>query len=225
MRNRPLIAIDGPSGVGKSTTAKEVAKRLGFALMDTGALYRTVALLADEAGISWEAPKALADLAAGQSFAFDDKGALILNGTPVGDRIRTPHISMGASAVAKHPAVREGLLGIQRKLGEDGGIVLEGRDVGTVVFPDAEVKFFVTASAAVRAQRRHLELLSKGKSVTFEEVLLDQEARDLADSARETAPLVQAKDATLIKCDHLSASEVVDEMMRVIERYLKGMTK
>jgi CMP/dCMP kinase len=221
MRRNPVIAIDGPSGVGKSTTAKEVAERLGFALVDTGALYRTVALLADEAGVSWEAPDDLVKLASLHTFAFDSEGGLILDGAKVGDRIRTPHISMGASAVAKHPVVRQALLGIQRKLGEDGGIVLEGRDVGTVVFPDAEVKFFVTASPRVRAERRHLELLAKGKSVSLEEVRKDQEARDLADSMRATAPLIQAKDAVLIECDHMSAIEVADEMMRVIRRFLE----
>jgi cytidylate kinase len=219
MRSNPVIAVDGPSGVGKSTTAKEVARRLGFSLVDTGALYRTVALLADESGVSWEAPEDLARLAAAHTFAFDSKGALILDGEQVGDRIRTPRISMGASAVAKHPSVREALLGIQRKLGEDGGIVLEGRDVGTVVFPDAEVKFFVTASPEVRAKRRHLELTAKGKDVSFEEVLKDQDARDLADSKRALAPLIQAKDALLITCDDLSAMEVADEMMRVISRF------
>jgi cytidylate kinase len=218
MRKRPVIAIDGPSGVGKSTTAKEIAKRLGFALVDTGALYRTVALLADEAGVSWEAQDELARFASLHTFAFDSKGDLILDGAEVGDRIRTPRISMGASAVAKHKAVRQALLGIQRKLGEDGGIVLEGRDVGTVVFPDAEVKFFVTASAEVRARRRHLELLAKGKSVLFEEVQKDQEARDLADIGRAVAPLIQAEDAFLIECDHMSALEVADEMIRVIRR-------
>ena len=218
MRREPVIAIDGPSGVGKSTVAKQVAKRLGFILVDTGAIYRAAALLADEVNIPWEDAKAVATLARTHSFAFDAAGALLLDGTAVGDRIRTPRMSMGASAVAGHPEVREALLGIQRDLGKEGGIVLEGRDVGTVVFPDAEVKFFLTASAEVRARRRFLELESKGSDVTFEAVLKDQKARDLADSTRAVAPLKQADDAVPVICDDMTAAEVVEEMLRIISR-------
>lgn len=217
MRKKPVIAIDGPSGVGKSTVAKEMAKHLGYVLVDTGAIYRTVAFAADAENVSWEDPEALAKTARSHKFTFDREGALLLDGAPVGDKIRTPRMSMGASAVAKHPKVREALLGIQRGLGKDGGIVLEGRDVGTVVFPDAELKFFLWASAEVRAERRFLELAAKGSTVDFETVLRDQEARDLADSTREVAPLKQAEDAVRIVCDDMSAMDVVQEMLRIIE--------
>ncbi len=216
MRKQPVIAIDGPSGVGKSTVAKEIAKRLGFILVDTGAIYRTSALLADREGISWEDPANLAVSAKAHSFGFDAEGQLLLDGVKVGDAVRTPRMSMGASAVAKHPEVREALLGIQRSLGEEGGVVLEGRDVGTVVFPDAEVKFFLWASAEVRARRRFLELEAKGADVRFEDVLKDQEARDLADTTRAVAPLRQAEDAIRVDCDEMTAVEVVDEMLRLI---------
>ena len=217
MRRQPVIAIDGPSGVGKSTVAKQIAKRLGFILVDTGAIYRSTALLADEAAVPWEDAEDVAALAHAHSFAFDATGALLLDGTPVGDRIRTPRMSMGASAVAGHPEVREALLGIQRDLGKEGGIVLEGRDVGTVVFPDAEVKFFLTASAEVRARRRYLELQAKGSEAAYEEVLEDQKARDLADSTRAVAPLKQADDAVPVLCDDMTADEVVEEMLRHID--------
>jgi CMP/dCMP kinase len=218
MRKQPVIAVDGPSGVGKSTAAKEIAKRLGYMLVDTGALYRTAALLADEAGVSWESPEKIVPLVEAHTFAFDEYGSLLLDGKAVGEKIRTPRISMGASAIAKHSAVRQALLGLQRKLGQDGGIVLEGRDVGTVVFPDAEIKIFLSASAEVRARRRFLELNAKGRPVSFKEVFEDQKARDRADSTRSVAPLKQARDAVLVNCDEMTASQTAEEMLRIIRR-------
>lgn len=222
MRKQPVIAVDGPSGVGKSTAAKEIAKRLGYMLVDTGAIYRTAALLADEAGVSWEAPEEIVPLIEKHTFAFDENGVLLLDGKAVGEKIRAPRISMGASAVAKHPAVRQALLGLQRNLGKDGGIVLEGRDVGTVVFPDAEIKIFLSASDEVRARRRFLELEAKGRPVSFEEVLRDQKRRDSADSTRSAAPLKQARDAVLVNCDDMNASETTEEILRVIRQKMES---
>ncbi len=213
MNEHDVIAIDGPSGVGKSTVAKELAN----SLVDTGALYRTLAFLADKAQISWDSAKQIAELAQQHDFSFDPSGILFLDGSPIGDLIRTPRISSGASAVAKHPEVRNALLGIQRHIGKSGKIVLEGRDIGTAVFPNAKHKFFITASPEIRAQRRYLELRAKGQNVTLKEVLGDQEARDLADSSRTFAPLKQAQDAVLIECDNMSIEEVVREILCIME--------
>jgi CMP/dCMP kinase len=212
MREKPVIAIDGPSGVGKTTVAKRVAAALDFVLVDTGALYRTVALMADRVGVAWESADALAALAAAHRFDYKKDG-LYLDGAKIGDEIRTPRISMGASAVAMHPEVRETLLDIQRDIGKKGGVVLEGRDVGTAVFPDAEVKIFLTASANERARRRFLELAERGDLLTFEEVLEEQERRDAADRNRDAAPLREAPDAVLIECDDMTADQVVSAIL------------
>jgi cytidylate kinase len=206
------VAIDGPSGAGKSTVARGLAAALGYAYVDTGALYRTIAWLADEHGVDWEAPVELAALVEGRSFSFDSRGELVIDGEPVGNSIRTPRISRGASAVARHPEVRAALLAIQRTLGRDGGVVLEGRDIGTVVFPDAEVKFFLEASVSVRARRRYDELVARGEEVTRDEVERDQIARDENDTRRAISPLRKANDAQVIDCDLLTAREVVELM-------------
>ncbi len=217
MRRRPVVAIDGPSGVGKSTVARELAARLDFSYVDTGALYRTVAWLADERGVSWDDAHDLAVLAADHEYGFDSAGCLLVDGNPVGDRIRTPRMSLGASSVARHPLVRDALLTVQRNLGETGGVVLEGRDIGTVVFPDAEVKFFLTASVRVRAERRYLELQSRGEQISLAELEREQEERDTADRTRATSPLRQAEGAVLIDCDQLTADEVVANMIDAID--------
>lgn len=217
MRSRPVVAIDGPSGAGKSTVARALAKRLGFSFVDTGALYRTIALLADQRGIDWEDGPRLAAIAHAHEFSFDAEGALSMDGEPVGESIRAPRISMGASAVARRPEVRAALLDIQRGLGVQGGVVLEGRDIGTVVFPDAEIKFFLDASVRVRALRRMLELRSRGQEVPLEDVERDQEERDRADREREISPLLRADDAVGVPCDQMSAREVVDAMLHEIK--------
>lgn len=216
MRPLPVVAIDGPAGVGKSTVAKGVASALSFAYVDTGALYRAVALLADDADISWDRGHDIGKIVPVHAFAFDSKGLLMVNGEPVEDRIRSPRISQGASVVAVHKEVREALLGMQRKLGEEGGVVLEGRDIGTSVFPDAEVKFFLTASPAVRAHRRYLQLEDQGVATTFDEVLAEQLRRDDNDRNRALSPLSQADDAVEIVSDHLSAADVITQMIRHI---------
>jgi len=237
MRRRAglLVAIDGPAGAGKSTVARMLAERIGYVLVDTGALYRCVALAATRAGFKPHealtpaeevAIGALArELAADRRIEFsagpgaadptsDGSGVRVtLDGHDVSKAIRTPEMSLGASRVSAIPAVREALLAMQRQAGEHGGAVLEGRDIGTVVFPDADLKFFLTASADRRAGRRHSELVQKGSAVSLEETLADVVKRDRADTDRPVAPLRQAEDALLIDSSTLSIDAVVECMV------------
>src|SRR5256885_6401390 len=193
----PIVAIDGPAGAGRGTAARQLARRLGFTIIDTGAIYRSVALAAQRAGVSWDDDPGLARLLdAGLGLTFRGERVL-LRGEDVTEAIRTPEISRGASVVSARPVVRQKLLQLQRDLGRAAprGAVLEGRDIGTVVFPDADVKFFLTASDEARAQRRHAELAEKGLSVPLPEVLADQRRRDKDDTERAIAPLRAAADA------------------------------
>jgi cytidylate kinase len=217
MRPKPVVAIDGPSGAGKSTVARELARALGFQFVDTGALYRTVALLADENGVEWSHGSRLAKLVDGHEFAFDSDGALYLDGRPVGEAVRSPRMSLGASEVAQHAAVREALLVIQRVIGKAGGVVLEGRDIGTVVFPDAEIKFFLDASVSERARRRFEELLERGRDVTLDQITREQEERDRSDRERELSPLRKADDAIEVPCDDMTAQQVVEHMLAIVK--------
>jgi cytidylate kinase len=215
MRARPIIAIDGPAGAGKSTVARLVADRLGFVLVDTGAMYRAVALAAKRAGIAWSDGAGAGEVARSllSSLAFEraDGGVRVLFGEEdVSQAIRTPEISLGASTVSAHKEVRDALLSLQRNAGKDGGVVLEGRDIGTVVFPDAEKKFFLTASPEVRARRRHDELERKGEKVTFEETLADVHTRDSQDRGRAVAPLRPADDATFVDTSAMSIEQTVE---------------
>src|SRR3954471_11072939 len=180
----PIVAIDGPAGAGKSTVARQLARRLGFSMIDTGAIYRSVALAAQRRGISWGDDEGLREmLAVGLGLEFEGDRVL-LRGEDVSDAIRAPEISRGASVVSARPVVRTALLQLQRDLGRAAsrGAVLEGRDIGTVVFPDAEVKFFLTASDEARAGRRHAGLIDRGLAVPLSEVLADQRRRDRDDS-------------------------------------------
>jgi cytidylate kinase len=213
-----IVAIDGPAGAGKSTVARQLARRLGFAIIDTGAIYRSVALAARRAGIEWDDDEGLRKLLDdGLGLAFlsepdDLEQRVLLHGQDVTQAIRTPEITRGASVVSARPVVREKLLGLQRSLGLQApkGAVLEGRDIGTVVFPDAPVKFFLTASDEARAQRRHAELAEKGLHVPLQEVLADQRRRDKDDRERAIAPLRAASDAITIDTTGLDLAEVVD---------------
>ena len=217
MTRRPVVAIDGPAGAGKSTVTKRVADELGYLLVDTGALYRAVALAAQRAGVSWDAAAPLGDLAyqlveqrAVELGNQKSSGfAVKLRGEDVSLAIRQPDISQGASKVSAVPAVRDALLDMQRQAGAAGGAVLEGRDIGTVVFPDAEAKFFLTASVDVRARRRYDELVSRGGSPALEDVQREVAERDLRDSTRPIAPLKQASDARTIDSSSLSIDQVV----------------
>ncbi|HSN16283.1 MAG TPA: (d)CMP kinase [Anaeromyxobacteraceae bacterium] len=222
-----IVAIDGPAGAGKSTASKLLAARLGFALVDTGAIYRTVALAATRLGVALDDDAALKALLPGVQIRFAPPSAggagqrVLLGGEDVSALIRTPAISAGASKVSQRPVVRAGLLDLQRRLAtasENRGAVLEGRDIGTVVFPDADAKFFVTASPEERARRRYAELLAKGDASTFEQVLADQRARDKADSEREIAPLKPAADALIIDTSGTPIDAVVDRLAREVEQ-------
>jgi cytidylate kinase len=217
MRPRPVVAIDGPSGVGKSTVARALARELGFQFVDTGALYRTVALLADKHGVDWSLGPQLARLVDGHEFAFDSNGILFLDGRSVGEGMRSQKISLGASEVAQHAEVREELLAIQRVIGKEGGVVLEGRDIGTVVFPDAEIKFFLDASVSTRARRRFEELLTKGRDVTINQVTRELEKRDKSDRERELSPLRKADDAVEVLCDDMTAQQVVEHILVLVK--------
>jgi cytidylate kinase len=208
----PIVAIDGPAGAGKSTVARQLARRLGFSMIDTGAIYRAVALAARRAEIPWDDDDGLRKLLdAGLGLVFREDRVL-LKGRDVTEALRTPEITRGASVVSARPVVREKLLGLQRELGLEAprGAVLEGRDIGTVVFPDAQVKFFLTASDEARAQRRHSELAEKGLHVPLEDVLADQRQRDKDDTERTIAPLKSAPDAIVIDTTGLDLAEVVD---------------
>lgn len=223
-RARVLVAIDGPAGAGKSTVARRVAERLRMVLVDTGALYRCVALAASRAGLAFsdeeEVGALAARLAAARAIRLEadrERGVrAFLEGEDVSVPIRTPEMSLGASRVSAIPRVRDALLAMQRQAGEEGGVVLEGRDIGTVVFPDAEVKFFLTASPEERATRRHRELIEKGTPASFEDTLQDVVKRDKADTERPVAPLRQADDAIVIDSSNQSIDEVVDEMVRLV---------
>jgi cytidylate kinase len=218
-RARPIVAIDGPAGAGKSTVARLVANALGFVLVDTGAIYRAVALASERAGVSWSDGQKLGDLAQKlvQNTSIRFEGSQVfLEGEDVSTAIRTPQIGMGASQVSAHADVRAALLDLQRQAGAKGGVVLEGRDIGTVVFPDAEVKIFLTASPEVRAQRRFDELTAKGTpDVTFESTLSEVKKRDAQDMGREHAPLRQADSATLVDSTDLSIDKTVELIVNI----------
>ncbi len=214
---RPVVAIDGPAGAGKSAVSKRLTLALGYSLLDTGALYRTIAFLAQEREIDWKDEDALAEIASTLTVDFKldgDINHLHVDGNDLTESIRTPEISLGASVVSAHPKVRSALLDLQRDLAKAGGVVAEGRDVGTVVFPDAQAKFFLTASDTVRAQRRYEELLSKGEEVDFETTLKEMLDRDERDSERALAPLIQAEDAILVDSSDCGVDDVVAKMLR-----------
>src|SRR5262245_18595170 len=214
-----IVAIDGPAGAGKSTAARLLAARLGYALLDTGAIYRSMALRARERGVAWDDGVGVAALAAGIDIAFRLEGAVnhvTLNGQDVTAAIRTPEISDGASRVSALPEVRAALLGLQRRIGAAGGVVVEGRDRCTVVFPDAEAKFFLTASTDERARRRIAELAATGKAVDADQTRAEMLARDARDSTRAAAPLRKADDAVEIDSSTLSPDAVVGRMADVV---------
>jgi CMP/dCMP kinase len=221
-----IVAIDGPAGAGKSTASRRTAARLGFAMVDTGAIYRAVALAATRRGIALDDDARLAELLPEVDVRFAppaSEGAgqrVLLGDEDVSIEIRTPPMSLGASKVSGRPVVRAGLLDLQRRLAlapGNAGAVLEGRDIGTVVFPDAEAKFFLTASPEERARRRHAELAAKGDPQTYEEVLADQLRRDRDDSERAVAPLRPAADALVIDTSGVSLDEVVERLVREVE--------
>lgn len=216
MTRKPIVTIDGPSGAGKTTVSRMLARRASLARLDTGAMYRACALAARRSGVRWSDGEALGRLCAGLSLEFRSEGEelrLTLAGEDVSDAIRTPEMGTGASEVSAHAPVREAMVGLQRRMGAAGGVVLEGRDTGTVVFPEADVKFFLDAHAAVRALRRYLEWGGEA-GMPFEEVLRDVLRRDIRDSTREHSPLRVPAGAARIDSTTRSPEEVVEEMLR-----------
>ena len=205
----PLIAIDGPSGVGKSTTARRVAERLGWQYLDTGAMYRAAALAVLRANLALEDRPALERLLAGLDLA-QDGGRMYLAGEDVSEAIRGPEVTLQVTPVSAAARVREVLVDQQRRIGNRGRWVVDGRDIGTVVFTNACCKIFLTASSEARARRRFLELQAKGQSPDFDAVLADLQRRDLADSTRAASPLRKAKDAVELDSSDLSLDQVVD---------------
>ncbi|HVV16241.1 MAG TPA: (d)CMP kinase [Polyangia bacterium] len=227
MRSRLIVAIDGPAGAGKSTAARLLAARLGYALLDTGAIYRTMALRARQRGIAWEDGQGVAALADDLDLTFRLDGQVnrvVANGEDVTGSIRTPEISDGASRVSALPQVRAALLGLQRRIGAAGGVVVEGRDIGTVVFPDAEAKFFLTATADERARRRVAELRAGGRLADLAETKAEILARDDRDSNRAAAPLRRAEDAVEIDSSTMGPDEVVMRMAEIVASRLPGRT-
>jgi cytidylate kinase len=217
-KKRLIIAIDGPAGAGKSTTAREVARRLGYLYIDTGAMYRAVALKALREGTSMQDETALTRIATAAELRLEpDRGGVrvFLDGEEVSDAIRSPEVSALSSVVSAVPGVRAQMVKRQREMGRDGGVVMEGRDIGTVVFPDADIKLFLDASACERARRRHHDLETQGVHESEERVLEAIHARDARDSGRAASPLRRAADATLIETDDQSVEQVVARILEL----------
>jgi cytidylate kinase len=221
---RILVTIDGPAGAGKSTVAKQLARRLGYRLLDSGAIYRAVALIAQRNGVPWTDGEACASLAHDLDIRFEfvgDKNHVFLGDEDVSAAIRTPEVSQGASQVSAHPPVRAALLDLQRRLGAGGGVVVEGRDTGTVVFPQAEAKFFLTASEEERARRRIAELEASGAKVDHAQTLREIQERDRRDASRDVAPMVAAHDAVLVDSSTQTIEQVVESLAQTVEARAK----
>jgi len=221
--NGVIVAIDGPSGAGKSSLTKLLAKRLGYVHIDTGAMFRAVALMARRAGIASDDDAGLAKLCRGLDIAFFRDGEscrVLANGEDVSTAIRTEEIGLLTSAISARKPVRDALLAMQQGMGAKGGVILEGRDIGTVVFPDAEVKFFLSASAEERGRRRFLELAARGEEATLEETIAKVVLRDEQDAGREHAPLKKADDAVPIDSTSLSIDQVLELMERTVRQRL-----
>jgi cytidylate kinase len=212
------VAIDGPSGAGKSTAGHALADRLGYTYVDTGAMYRALTLKALRAGVSPAAEGPLVELARGTSVVLEDGGRRVwLDGEDVTAAIRSREVTAASSQLSVHPGVRRNMVERQRELGVQGGVVLDGRDIGTAVFPDAEVKFFLDADPARRARRRQAELRASGTEVALADLEREIRARDHADSTRADSPLVRAADAIVLDTTELRPEEVVERMVAVVE--------
>ena len=218
------VAIDGPVGAGKSTIARAAAGKLGYIYCDTGALYRAVALHCVRSGADLKSPGEIAEKlpsAKAEIRLIDGVQRVFLNGEDVSDLIRTPEVSMAASAVSAVPEVRAALLDIQRNIAAENSVIMDGRDIGTVVLPNANVKIFLTAAAEIRAKRRYDELCAKGENVTFEEVLNDLNKRDYNDTHRDIAPLKQAEDAVLADTSGMDFAQSVQLVCDIIAEKTK----
>lgn len=215
------IAIDGPAGAGKSSLSRLLAAKLGYIYVDTGALYRAVGLKFSNLGYDTELKGDIEGVLAETELDIrfiDGEQRVFLDGEDVSDMIRTPVASMMASAVSAKPPVRAFLLDMQRKLAENNNVVMDGRDIGTVVLPNADIKIFLTADVAVRAERRRKELAEKGQDVSFDEVLEDMKQRDYNDSHRDIAPLKQADDAVLADTTKLSFDESLELLLNIAQK-------
>jgi len=222
MNGHYAIAIDGPSGAGKSTMAKALSKNFGFIYVDTGAIYRTLSLACLRAGIDRKDVKAVMALlpTLDIQIKYNEAGeqCMLLNGEDVSREIRQPEISLFASDVSSHQQVRSFLLEMQRKFARENNVIMDGRDIGTVVLPDAELKIFLTASPEARARRRFKELLEKGENVSFEEVLQDMKYRDEQDTTRAAAPLKKAEDAVEVDSSEQSFDETLGLLCEIVIR-------
>ncbi len=219
-----IVTIDGPAGSGKSTAAKLLAEKLGFFHLDTGAIYRSIAYIAKKKGILWDNEEGVADIAGSLDIDFRVENGtrkVYANGEDVTELIRLPEISTGSSDVAKLKKVREALVDVQRRFAESRNIVAEGRDMGTVIFPYADIKFYLDASIEIRAKRRQLELRLKGIEADFDKVLEDARKRDLQDSKRDVAPLRMAEDAILINTDNIGIDEMVELLYAEVKKRWK----
>ena len=219
-----IITVDGPSGAGKGTLCHALAEKLGFDFLDSGAIYRITALAAVKSGTALDDEDSLAEIGRNLDVKFmpkDGEVNVILNGENVGDQIRTAEAGQNASKVAVFPKVREALLQRQRDFSSDRGLIADGRDMGTVVFPDAQVKLFLDASAEERTKRRVKQLQEKGFNANFDEILAEIKERDYRDRNRAVAPLVPAKDALLLDSTDLSIDEVIEQALNHISQYIK----
>lgn len=217
------IAIDGPGGAGKTTLSKAIAKKLGIVYVDTGAMYRTVGLYVRDHGFSWENTAAVISLLSEIHIEVkfeDGVQNIYLNGINHGDRIREPEISMYASGVSKIPEVRAFLLETQKEIARKNSVIMDGRDIGTVILPDADLKLFMTASPETRAKRRYLELKEKGQDVTLEQVMEEMVARDAQDAGRDIAPAIPADDAIMYDNSGLTFEESLESLLAFIKEKL-----
>lgn len=223
--NQIAVAIDGPSGAGKSTIARTAAKKLGFIYVDTGALYRTIGLYVLRQGFDALNADEVINLLKNINIELkyvNDNQCVYLNGEDVSEQIRTPEISVFASRVSVIPKVREFLLDMQRNIAKNNNVIMDGRDIGTVILPNAQVKIFLTASAQKRAERRYKELCEKGIQTSLEEVLKDMIQRDEKDSSRPIAPLKKADDAVLLDTSDLTLSQSIDAIIDIITNKKTG---
>ena len=231
MKEKPIIAIDGPAGAGKSTLAKDLARELGLKYIDSGAMYRAFGLKCVEKGLSADNIAGITELLEKTKIAISikgDKSSIIINGEDVTGKIRTPEAGKAASVFSAIPIVREKMIGLQRAIGHENGVVMDGRDIGTVVFPDADIKVFLEAGNITRAVRRFKELYGEDKepdksSAEFQKILSDQTGRDKADMNRASSPLKPAEDAVILDSTSMSKSEVLNEVIRLLNQ--KGILK